>query len=94
MATTFFLFASSLILLIPSYLIYQLVILPQLLSLQNDLFCELLFLQLISFGSLIITIKLIPVVMEKCLKADLFGYDINKEGRIKVYVKFKVYSIY
>jgi len=36
----------------------------------------------------IFTLKVIPTIMPLCLKADLFGYDINKkgtkEGEIKV----------
>lgn len=38
----------------------------------------------LSFASLIITLVLIPKVAPKCIKANLFGRDINKNGKQKV----------
>src|SRR3990167_5652724 len=38
-----------------------------------------------SFLALFITIKLIPRVAPKCVDAELFGRDINKNGTSKVY---------
>ena len=42
-------------------------------------------LAVVSFLSLIVTMKLIPIVMAKCLVAGLFGRDINKAGDSKMY---------
>ena len=45
---------------------------------------EVAFLGVVSLISLIVTTKLIPVIKPVLLKAELFGYDINKNGKEKV----------
>lgn len=42
---------------------------------------EVVALGLVSMLAFLFTMKLIPVVKEKCLKAGLFGRDINKNGK-------------
>jgi uncharacterized membrane protein YozB (DUF420 family) len=49
---------------------------------------QLLFVTVLSFIAFVGTFLLIPPVSELCLKADLFGKDINKGGTTKVYVLY------
>ena len=48
---------------------------------------QLLFVSVLSFIAFLGTFKLIPPVSELCVKADLWGKDINKGGDGKVYVQ-------